>query len=624
MDKRFTVKDFILFASIAGLLVLLVLTMYQIDRQWLMMEQMRRGLDEQGEDLRGLRGQLGELSAQLQRGVALVGDAAGDAAAGDAHPAFARARRAAAQPDYASGDWLVDAFGTGLKTISPLVSQDAYAARVQGYVLESLISRHPQTLEWQGLIARDWQISADGLTITFDLRDGVTFSDGAPLTAEDVAFSFRFIMDERIAAPRARAYFNKIASVQALGPLRVRFEFAEPYFNALSLAGGMSILPRHFYARFLDDAETFNQSKGLLLGSGPYRLADPEGWTPDQGLVELERNPRYWGPVQPPFERLLWKVIENDSARLTTFRNGEIDSYGARPREYRQLRDDPQLSARTRRFEYMSPTAGYSYIGWNQRRGEAPTRFADRRVREAMTLLTDRQRIIDEIYLGYAEPAISPFNPRSPQHDPQLAPRAYAPERARELLAEVGYTDRDGDGVLEDESGEPFSFELVYFQDNEDTKRMVLLLKDIYARNGILLEPKPTEWSVMLDLIGNRNFDAITLGWTSGVETDIFQMFHGSQTEDGGDNFTHFKSDQLDRLIDEARATVDEAARMPLWQAAERVMYEQQPYTFLMRRETLAFIDQRIHNLQNTRLGLNLGFQPVEVYVPAAMQKYRN
>ncbi|HED39160.1 MAG TPA: ABC transporter substrate-binding protein, partial [Chromatiales bacterium] len=509
-----------------------------------------------------------------------------------------------------------------LKTMTPLVSSDVYASNVQSYVMESLLIRDPDTLEWVGLIARSWDVSDDGLKLTFRLRKDVVFSDGQPLTSDDVVFTFDFIMNETIAAPRARAYFEKMKSVTALDDYTVVFEFKEPYFNALSLAGGMSIMARHFYEPYLQTPEAFNQSKGLLLGSGPYRLQDPKGWTPDLGMVELERNPRYWGPILPAFDRLLWKVIENDSARLTTFRNGEIDIYSARPREYKALLDDGELSDRTQHFEYMSPTAGYSYIGWNQGSIDKPSRFADKRVRQAMTYLTDRKRIIDEIMLGYGEVAISPFNPRSHQHNKALTARDYDPEKAKALLKEAGYEDRNGDGVLEDANGEPFEFELVYFQGNEDTKRIVLFLKDLYAGAGVLLHPKPTEWSVMLDLLGKRNFDAITLSWSSGVETDIFQMFHGSQTENGGDNFVGNKNPELDKLIDEARATVDEAKRMPLWQQTEAIMYDDQPYTFLMRRKSMVFIDKRIHNIAQTKLGLNAGFVPVEWYVPLEMQKY--
>ena len=630
MEKRFTLKDFFLFAAIGAILVALLVAMYMIDRQWIMMSRMRATMQEQAQDLRGLRTDLRALDQQIESGALAAARAAipqtnltaAAPTAPAAAPVFERALAATRLAGYAPGDWLVRAFGVGLSTITPLVSQDVYASNVQSYVQESLLSRNPDTLEWEGLIARSWEIGDDGLTITFRLRDGVTFSDGRPLSAGDVAFTFDFIMKEAIAAPRDRAYLEKIETVEAASPLTVVFRYREPYFNALALAGSIAVMPRHFYEPYLEEPATFNESKGLLLGSGPYRLADPKTWTPDLGIVELERNPRYWGPVAPSFDRLLWKVIENDSARLTTFRNRDIDAYTARPREYQGLRDDAALAEQARSFEFMNAVAGYSYIGWNQRRGGAPTRFADRRVREAMTWLTDRDRIIDEIMLGHAEPAVSPFSPRSRQHDPAIEPRPFDPDKAASLLAQAGYRDRDGDGVLENEAGEPFEFELAYYQENEDTERMVLFLKDLYARAGVHLKPVPAEWPVMLDLLGKRDYDAITLGWTSGVETDVYQMFHGSRTEDGGDNFVHFRHAEFDRLVDEARATVHEKERMPLWQAVERIFHEEQPYTFLMRRKTLAFVDRRLQNLEVTRLGLNLGFVPVEIFTPGARQRY--
>ncbi len=627
MGRHFSVKDFSLFSFLVVLMVIMLLSMYMVDRQWSKMAQMQRLMDEQAKDLRQVQGMLRNIEKDLRKGRIAVASASQDAdikAGSDktSADAFRRAILATQQDDYQEGDWYVQAIATGLKTITPLISQDVYSANIQSYVLESLLTRDPDTLEWVGLIAKDWQMHEDGLTFTFHLREDVSFSDGTPLNAEDVAFSYRFIMDERIAAPRGRAYFEKIASVTALDKFTVEFKYKEPYFNALSLAGSMSILAQHFYEPYLDKAEEFNQSKGLLLGSGPYRLADPKGWTPDQGLVEVDRNPRYWGTVQPSFDRILWKVIENDSARLTTFRNGEIDIYSARPREYQNLLKDDELIRRTRHFEYMSPSAGYSYIGWNQNRSGKVTRFADKRVRQAMTYLTDRQRIIDEIMLGYGEIAISPFNPRSKQHDPVLSPRKFDLKKAQQLLAEAGYRDTNGDGIIEDQSGTPFEFELVYFQGNEDTKRIILFLKDLYASAGILMKPKPTEWSVMLDLLGKRDFDAISLGWSSGIETDIYQMFHGKQVENNGDNFIHYKNPELDKLIDQARVTVDEEKRMPIWQQAENIMFQDQPYTFLMRRKTMAFIDKRMKNVTITKMGLNSASVPVEWYVPKAQQKY--
>ncbi|MCU7842808.1 MAG: peptide-binding protein [Candidatus Thiodiazotropha sp. (ex Monitilora ramsayi)] len=621
MQRRLNGRDILYFGGLFVVLITVILTMYMIDRQWEKMARMEQLMREQAGDLRDIGTQVRNLDARIGKGVTLSAEGV-DASESGVPAAFQRSYEATLKPDYAEGDWLVRAFGVNLKSLTPFISTDAYSARVHALIQESLLDRNPETLEWKGLLAESWTVNEDGLTFVFKLRDGLTFSDGQPLTAEDVAFSFNFIMNEAIQAPRERSYYKKIESVEALDRLTVQFQFKEPYFQALELAGGLAVMPKHFYGPYLDKPNDYNQSKGLLLGSGPYRLEDPKGWSPDKGIVELRRNPRYWGPVQPAFDRIIWQSIENDSARLTTFRNGDIDSYGSRPIEYRKLVEDKELAKKAEHWEFMSPTAGYAYIGWNQQREGKPTRFADKRVRQAMTYLIDRERIIKEIYLGYANVAMSPFRPNSKQHDPDLLPRAYDPEKGIALLREVGYEDRDGDGVLEDQAGDPFEFELVYFQANEDTSRLVLFLKDFLARAGILLKPKPTEWSVMIDLMNKRKFEAITLGWTSGLETDLYQIFHSSQIEGTGHNYINYRNPELDRLIEEARATVDEKKRMPLWQAAEQELFEDQPYAFLIRRKSLMFIDRRIKNVVNTNLGLNFGSLPMENYVPSLEQRY--
>jgi len=615
MQNQTTTRDWILYSLLSLSILLILLAMYQIDRQWLKLSEMQAALSEQAKDMRELRG-------AIASGAIAAKTSTNSAASGEVAQAFKRADAASRLPDYAQGDWSVDAFGTNLKTITPLVSADAYASSVQNYVLESLITRNPDTLEWEGLIAKNWTISDDGLVISFRMREDVSFSDGQPLTADDVVFSFDFIMTDAIQAPRERAYLEKIKSVKAIGKYEVVFTFKEPYFEALSLAGGIGIMPKHFYEPYLKEPQKFNESKGLLLGSGPYRLNDPKNWTPDKGNIELVRNERYWGDVQPSYHRILWKIIQNDSARLTTFRNGDIDSYSARPVEYQELKKDPQIQAQSQNFEYMPPVVGYSYIGWNQERAGKPTRFADKRVRQAMTYLTDVSRVIKDVFLDYAEPAVSPFSKASKQHDTALQPYQADLDKAKVLLKEAGYQDKNGDGVLEDKAGQPFEFKLTYFQANEDTKRMVLLLKDLYARAGVRMIPTPQEWPVMLENLDKKDFDAITLGWTSGIETDLYQIFHSSQAVSKGDNYVSYKNPALDKLIDDARRSVDEAKRMPLWQQAEHILYEDQPYTFLMRRKSLLFVDKRIHNLQMTKLGLNFGSLPLENYVPLAQQKY--
>lgn len=614
MQKQLTARDWILYFLLSLLILLLILAMYQIDRQWLKLTEMETAMSEQSKDMRELRNAI--LSGTLS-----TASAAGSASTKEVTQAFKRAQAASLQPDYAQGDWSVNAFGGNLKTITPLISTDADASDVQSYVLESLLSRNPDTLEWQGLIAKSWKVSDDGLVLTFQLRDDVKFSDSEPLTAEDVVFTFNFTMTEAIQAPRDRAYLDKIKEVKANGPHEVVFVFKEPYFEALNISGSMAILAKHFYEPYLKEPQKYNESKGLLLGSGPYKLLDPKNWTPDKGNIELVRNERYWGDVQPPFNRVLWKVIQNDSARLTTYRNGEIDVYSARPVEYQALKADEQIIAKGQNFEYMPPIGGWSYIGWNQSYRNKPTPFADKRVRLAMTYLTDVSRIINDVFLGYAEPAITPFSKTGKQHDGSLQPYPFDLDKAKALLKEAGYEDRNRDGVLEDKAGQQFEFKLTYFQGSEDTKRMVLLLKDLYAKAGVRMIPSPQEWPVMLENLQKKDFEATLLGWTSTIETDLYQIFHSSQVVDG-DNRISYKNADLDKFIEEARRTVDESKRMPLWQQAERILYQDQPYTFLMRRKSLLFVDKRIHNVQMTKLGLNIGSLPLETYVPAVQQKY--
>lgn len=552
--------------------------------------------------------------------------------------AFKRACDVIKQQDYARGDRIVRASLVHLKTLTPLISTDVYASYVQGQVLESLLTRDPDTLAWQGLIAKSWQVATDGLgvggasptsplTITFQLRDDVKFSDGKPLTAADVVFTVNFIMTAAISAPRHRAYMERVKEVKANGPHTVVFVYKEPYFKALEIAGGMEILPKHIYEPYLQKTAEFNESKGILLGSGPYRLRDPhKGWTPgdDGGNVVLVRNENYWGDVQPSYDRMVWKVVQDENARLVKYRNGEIDDLEPRPLEYLPLQSTPEIKDKSNGFAYMPPAAPYRYISWNQRRSGQPTRFADKLVRQAMSYLTDVNRIIKEVYVGHAEPAVGPFGNHQKQHDTKLLPYGYDQTKAYGLLKAAGYADRNGDGVLEDQSGRAFEFALNYRTGNEDFERMLLLLRDLYAQAGVKMHLRPLEWTVLLQKLKERDFDAIMIGWTGSIESDLYQTFHSSQTADDGDNYTYYRNEYLDKVIELARATVDESLRMPIWQQAERIIYEDQPYTFLLYEKELLFIDKRFHNVRlSEQSGLNWGGLPVETYVPKVLQRYQ-
>jgi peptide/nickel transport system substrate-binding protein len=649
MENRFGLKDLIVVVLLVGVIITILLAMKQFDRQYEVMQRMEGNLRNQAE-------QVAELNRTLARGISLGGattqmSAGGIESSPKGNP-FKAVEEVQAKPDFARGDWLVENFGVKFQRLTPLGTVgDLYSTIVQSRIWEPLVYRDPVTLEYLPLLARDWQIkdhSAEynayakpllakgvkpddiandpkaptAIEVVFQLRKGVTFSDGHPFNADDVVFTFNWIMNKDVEAPRERAYFARVKSVEKINDYEVVFKFKEPYFEAFAVAGTMDIMPRHFYEQYTP--QKFNQTPGLMMGTGPYMLRDPQNWTPGQ-KVELVRNERYWG-VRGTFDRIVYNEVEGETAEIAMLRNGQLDRLACSPDEYVELLKDSTLQERDQHIAVSALDSGYTFIGWNQERGGKKTFFADKRVRQALTMLSDRERMAKELWRGYATVAKGTFSAQSRQSDPNTKPLPFDPERAKALLKEAGFYDRDGDGVIESPDGRPFRFKLSYNAKNEFSNKIALFLKDGYARAGIAMEPDPTDWTIMMKNMDSRNFDAVTMGWTSSVESDLSQIFHSDQIKDAGDNFIHYSSPELDKLIEEARSTVDEAKRMPIWQHCDRIIGEDQPYTFLLERQSLYFIDKRIQNVGTSKLGLNYAQRyemPIPWYVPTKMQRYK-
>jgi peptide/nickel transport system substrate-binding protein len=497
---------------------------------------------------------------------------------------------------------------------------------VERQVTESLAWRDPYTLEYVPLLASGWEISEDGLTMRFQLRRGVTFSDGEPFDADDVIYSFDLVRNPVVAADRTRSYLTKLKDVKKIDPYTVEFTFTEPYFlNFGSVAENVPVLPQHFYSRFT--ADQFNEKTGLLMGTGPYRLENPESWTPGQ-LVALLRNDRYWG-VPAAFNRIIFHEIQEEAPQMVLYGNKEHDVIRCTPDQYIQLTNDERVMKFSNKYSYQTPFKGYIYVGWNQLRrqgsAESKTFFADKRVRQAMTMLLDRERMNREIFHGYYSVASGPFAPNGPQAAPDLQPWPHAPERAMALLNESGFADRDGNGVLENEKGEPFRFTLTYPSGSEAWEKFTLFAKDAFARAGILMVPDRVDWPVLVQRLNTSDFEAVTLGWSSVVESDPYQVFHSDSIKGQGDNRIAYRSAELDRAIDAARTTMDKEKRMKLWHEVHRILHEDQPYTFLFNRPQLTLMNSRIHNVEKSNLGLNFellngGVMPW--FVPEKMQRY--
>lgn len=602
MENRFGIKDFFTFLCLAAIMGLIGLCLIQYERQWTQIQELKERTNSLTNDLTGIRNMLASGAVgPVQTG---SNSPAGTSPAAALVDSLQPIRDAEKLPDFAAGDWLVQNFGTNIGKLTPLISTDVYATWVHARTMETLCGRNADTLKLVPLLATGWTQSEDGKTLTFDIRRGVVFSDGVPMTAKDIVWTFNWIMNPKVDASRTRAYLGHLESVTAEGDYRVVFKFKEFIFNTFNTVSQTLIMPEHFYSKYTP--EQYNEIPGLLMGTGPYRLPSPTGWKPGD-RVELVRNERYWGP-RPAFDRLVFYDVKDDVVQETMYRNRELDRFAPTPEQFERLKDEPAIKNRSQALSYYSPVSGYTYLGWNQKRKIndkwEPTIFADKRVRQAMTMLIDRERLARELYYGHAQPATGPFGYGSPQTDPKITAWPYNPAKAKELLKEAGYIEKNG--VMTNSEGKPLEFTLSYGSGNPFTDRIVLFIKDSLAQAGVKVNLDAVDWPILLKKLDRRDFEACTLGWSTSIETDCNQIFHSSQTSDQGDNFVNYISPELDKAIDTARSTVNEEERMKAWRQVHRILHEDQPYTFLLQRQALNFFDSRIKNIRITPLGLNM------------------
>ena len=500
------------------------------------------------------------------------------------------------------GDTLVTRLGAEPSTLNPILATDAYAADVLGFVTESLLRRNPDTLELEPELAESWEETPDHLTYVFRLRRDVRWHDGSPFTAEDVRFSFEKILDPSVDAAHLRNYYQDIERVEVVDSWTVLFRYRRPYFRALEICGTIPLVPSHVYRgrNFNDHPQNRNP-----LGTGPYRFSR---WETGRQIV-LERFPGYWG--RPVFlDRIVFRILTDGTVALQILKKRELDWMGLTPLQWVRQTGSERFEERFVKLRFFEPY--YSYIGWNARRPW----FEDRRVRRALTLLVDRRKILERLLFGMGVVVSGSAYVNSPEYDGSIAPLPYDPARAKDLLAEAGWTDHDGDGVL-DRNGIPFRFEFLISAGSAFAEQLATILKEDLSQVGIRMEIRKLEWAVFIQQIQERKFDAVTLGWSLSVESDPYQLWHSSQAS-GGSNFVGFANPEADKIIEEARVTFDRNKRIALYHRFHRILHEEQPYTFLFCTESLMALDRRFHNVQVHRLGL----YPREWFVPAALQRY--
>jgi ABC-type transport system substrate-binding protein len=391
--------------------------------------------------------------------------------------------------------------------------------------------------------------------VLFRLRKGVLFQDGHEFDSGDVKFTYQAIM-----APLGR-YTVKI----------IYKRLFEPGFGSW----GMGILPEHLLNRERLKAEAIRLGRDpktysirdsafnrAPIGTGPFRAPIGTGpfwfaeWKTDQ-FIRLRRFRDYW-EGSPNLREYLYRVIPDLLTAELTFYAGTSDAYGAQPHQVERL------------------GLGYSYIGYNMRR---PI-FQDVRVRKALGMAINVQEIIDYVLYGQAERTTGPYPKQTPFYNPAVKPLPYDPEGALRLLAEAGWT-RNAEGWLE-KDGKPLAFTLITNLGNEVRKAVMVVAQNAWRRLGIRVETLIMEWAVFInERVDKGDFDALILGWSMGLDADLYQIFHSSQMGHFQLNFVGYSNPEADALMIRIRQEYNRARQVEMARRLHQLIAQDQPYTFL-------------------------------------------
>lgn len=488
-------------------------------------------------------------------------------------------------------------------TLIPILASDSASRDVAGQIYNGLV-RYDKNLKLEGELAESWDVSADGLTITFHLRKGVKWHDGKPFTSRDVLYTYRVTIDPK--TPTAYAEnFKQVKLAEALDSHTFRVTYAKPFAPALE-SWGESILPAH-----LLEGKDITKS-GLSrqpVGTGPYRFKE---WTAGQQLV-IESNHEYF-EGRPRIDRYIYRIIPDSSTMYMELKAGGLDYMGLSPVQYQRQTNSAEFLSRFNKYRY--PAAAYTYLGYNLRH----PLFRDKRVRQALTSAISKDEIIQGVLLGMGQVARGPYKPGTWAHNPAIKDLDYNPTRARQLLAEAGWHEKNADGILI-KDGKPFTFTILTNQGNDLRLKTALIIQQRLKRIGIGVKVRVVEWASFLkNFIDKGDFEAIVMGWTIPPDPDLFDVWHSSKTGPRELNFVGFKNSEVDRLIETARSTFNMEERKRSYFAIQDILADEQPYTFLYVPDALPVVNARFRGIEPAPAGIMYNF--IKWYVPKEEQLY--
>lgn len=480
-----------------------------------------------------------------------------------------------------------------VENMNLLISSDVYTTRVGNLIYEYLVGTNAIDGTLVPELADSWELAEDGRTYTFHLHPGITWHDGTPFTAEDVAFSFDVTLAEDTLSPRRSSVLQVLESYRAVDD--VTFEMVANDFWATfveNTVGLVGIMPKHIWqdippADWGSAEATTGLNPELVVGTGPMLFQERVIGE----SVTLAKNPDYWNESQVyKFDTFIFRVIGEDAAALQALETGELDFTDVPFADAPSLEENPDLTVRA------YDTTSFNYFSVNHKNPETPF-FDEIPVRQALMYALDRNLLAEEVYNGYAIQADGTQPTLSVAYAPDRTNTIYDfdPELARQLLEEAGWVDEDGDGIRE-KDGVPMTFEVLYTEGVATYTQQLPYMQEAWREVGLDPVLRAVPFQTLLDTVDAYEHQAVVWGFNWSPDGGQGVMFRCDALRPQGFNSFEYCNPEYDELDTQAEKTLDPDARVDLLIEASNIVNDQAVAGILVFRQTTTGIRNTLHN----------------------------
>ncbi|MBI5408455.1 MAG: peptide-binding protein [Nitrospirae bacterium] len=505
----------------------------------------------------------------------------------------------------AYGDALITGSIGEPSVLIPMLAGDSASHDVAGLIFNGLV-KYDTDLSIIGDLAESWDISPDGLVITFHLKKGVKWTDGVEFTADDVMFGYKTIIDEKTPTPYKEDYLQ-VNKAEVLDKYTFRVTYEKPFAPALSTWGNLTVLPKHL----LEGKDiTKSELTRKPVGMGMYLL---NKWTSGQD-VTLDSNKDYFDG-RPYIDRYVYKIIPDPATMFLELQAGGVDMMGLTPIQYTKQTNTDFFKENFQKFRY--PVFSYTYMGFNLKHPW----FKDKRVRQAIAHAIDKGEIVDVVLFGLGSPATGPYVPNTWAYNPNVKKYDYDLNKAKQLLKEAGWEDTDGDGIL-DKDGKKFEFSVLTNMGNRSREQTATIIQYRLKKIGIKVNIRVLEWSTFInEFIDKRRFETVILGWSIGIDPDQYDIWHSSKTREKEFNFVSYSNPEVDDLLEKGRRTFDLGKRKKAYHRIQEILAEETPYIFLYVPDATPIVHARFKGIKPATIGISYNLH--KWHVPERLQKHR-